>query len=52
MLRRELWQQLGMHPEDLDLMPWREAEEFITYLELSKRQEQAPAGAGGAVSGR
>ncbi len=43
LLRQELWERLGMRPEDpawLSL-PEREVEDYLTYIQLIRREEQA-----------
>lgn len=38
-LRKELHSQLGMTLEEFQALPWRTAEEYITYLQLITREE-------------
>lgn len=38
-LRKELWSQLGMRLEDFYALPWRTAEEYITYMQMIAREE-------------
>jgi hypothetical protein len=43
LLRQELWERLGMRPEDpawLSL-PEREVEDYLLYIQLIRREEQA-----------
>jgi hypothetical protein len=42
-LEAELWKRLGLHLSDLESRPWREVEDYFTYLELITREEQAQA---------
>lgn len=46
-----MWKRLGLRREDLERMPWREVEEYIVYIELSIREENAQRRAGTGVSG-
>lgn len=39
LLRRELHEQLGMSLEEFRELPWREAEEYIIYLQMIRREE-------------
>lgn len=47
-LEHQLWTRLGLRREDLARRPWREVEEYITYIELIVREEQAQARRGSA----
>lgn len=40
-LRTQLWQRLGMKLEEFQALPWREAEEYIFYLQLIIQEEEA-----------
>lgn len=42
-LEAELWKRLGLHLADLEHRPWREVEDYFTYLELITREEQIAA---------
>jgi hypothetical protein len=42
-LEAQLWQRLGLHLADLEGRPWREVEDYFTYIELIVREEQAQA---------
>lgn len=43
----QLWQRLGLRPADLDAMPWKQAMEYCTYIELicqyEARERDRPA---------
>lgn len=41
LLERELWKQLGLKREDLVDRPQREVEDYLLYIELICREEQA-----------
>lgn len=38
-LRKELKAQLGMSLDEFQALPWRTAEEYVTYLQLIAREE-------------
>lgn len=40
LLRRELKEQLGMTLEDFRALPWREAEEYMFYMQMIRREEE------------
>lgn len=42
-MRQELWERLGMRPEDPAwlALPEREVEDYLTYIQLIRREEQA-----------
>lgn len=40
-LRQQLWQRLGMKLDELQSLPWREAEDYILYIQLITREEEA-----------
>lgn len=42
-LEQQLWQRLGRHVEDFDARPWREFDDYLLYIQLIARQEQAQA---------
>lgn len=46
-MEAQLWQRLGLRPADLDAMPWKQAMEYCTYIELicqhEERQRNAPS---------
>lgn len=42
-IEAELWKRLGLHLSDLEARPWREVEDYFTYLELIAREEQMAA---------
>lgn len=42
-LRAELWKRLGMKLEEFERLPWRTAEEYITYLQVIIREENEQA---------
>jgi hypothetical protein len=39
LLRKELKEQLGMTLEDFRQLPWPEAEEYIFYMQMIRREE-------------
>lgn len=47
----QFWQRLGLRPADIDAMPWKQAVEYSTYIELicqhEERQRNAPPPAPG-----
>lgn len=49
-LEQQLWQRLGLHARDLEDRPWREVEDYLLFIQLIVREEQAQArrSAGGA----
>lgn len=53
-LEKALWQHLGLHWDDLAGRPWREVEDYVLYLQLITREEQAAQqqGQAGRASGR
>lgn len=40
-LRQQFWKRLGLRLEDLDGLPWREVEDYILYIQLICREEEA-----------
>lgn len=50
-LEQQLWQRLGRHVEDFHDRPWREFEDYLLYIQLIVREEQAQArrSSGGAA---
>jgi hypothetical protein len=40
-LRQQLWQRLGMKLDELQELPWREAEDYVLYIQLISREEEA-----------
>jgi len=38
-LRAELWKRLGMKLEEFEQLPWKTAEEYLTYLQVLIREE-------------
>lgn len=46
-----LWQRMGLHLADLESRPWREAEDYLFYLQLIDREEAAQRARAGAVRG-
>lgn len=50
-LEAQLWQRLGLHLADLDARPWREVEDYLLYLQLIDREEQAQRARAGAGRG-
>lgn len=38
---QQLWQRLGLRREDLERRPAREVEDYLLYIQLSAREEQA-----------
>lgn len=40
-LRQQLWKRAGLKLEDLDSLPWREVEDYILYIQLICREEEA-----------
>ena len=48
LLRRELKEQLGMTLEEVRALPWREAEEYIFYMQMIRREEQHRGRQGGS----
>jgi hypothetical protein len=39
----QLWQRLGLRLADLDAMPWPEADQIVTVIEVICREEDAQA---------
>lgn len=46
-MEAQLWRRLGLRPADLDAMPWKQAMEYCTYIELicqhEARERERPA---------
>lgn len=38
---QQLWQRLGLRRQDLETRPWREVEDYLLYIQLITREEQA-----------
>lgn len=38
-LRAELWKRLGMKLEEFEQLPWKTAEDYLTFLKLIIREE-------------
>jgi hypothetical protein len=36
-----MWQRLGLRRQDLETRPWREVEDYLLYIQLITREEQA-----------
>jgi hypothetical protein len=39
-METQLWTRLGLRPADIDAMPWKQALEYTTYIELICQHEQ------------
>ena len=40
-LRQNLWQRIGMKLEEFQELPWKEANEYVFYLQLISQEEAA-----------
>lgn len=40
-METQFWQKLGLRPADIDAMPWKQAVEYSTYIELICQHEEA-----------
>jgi hypothetical protein len=40
-LEQQMWQRLGLRRQDLETRPWREVEDYLLYIQLITREEQA-----------
>jgi hypothetical protein len=38
-MEQQFWQRLGLRPNDIDAMPWKQALEYSTYIELICQEE-------------
>jgi hypothetical protein len=36
----QFWQRLGLRPADVDALPWKQAVEYSTYIELICQHEE------------
>jgi hypothetical protein len=45
----QFWQRLGLRPADIDAMPWKQALEYTTYIELICQHEQTQSNAPAAT---
>jgi hypothetical protein len=39
-MEMQFWQRLGLRPQDIDQLPWKQAIEYSTYIELICQHEQ------------
>lgn len=40
-MEAQFWDRLGLRPKDIDEMPWKQAVEYATYIELICQHEKA-----------
>jgi hypothetical protein len=39
-MEMQFWERLGLRARDLDEMPWKQVQEYATYIELLLRKEE------------